>query len=126
MVFLLIFLVRRERGGQISGKDALKEGLSFILVAVIIFAVFNYIFYEKELHDYFVNFKQTKGPGIILEQAQKEGKKFTSDQITKMINDEINDLSAFKDTTYKLFSMLMFGIFSSFIASIFLKRGANA
>ena len=124
-ILLLVFLERKERGGEISGKSILREGLAFVSVSVIILSVFNYIFFQNELGAYISNYIQTAGPKSILEQAKKVGKTITPAEINKMITDEIVSLSAFKDTTSKLFSILVYGLFSSFIASIFLKRNAN-
>ena len=124
-VFLLVFLLRKEIGGEISGKLALKECLIFVSVAAVLLSVFNYVFFEKELNDYIISYIQTEGPKSIQEQAIKVGKPVTTIEIDKMINEEIANLSAFKDTTSKLFSIIMFGIFSSFVTSIFLKRNPN-
>lgn len=124
-VFVLIFLLRKEIGGEISGKLALKEALVFVSLAAIILSVFNFVFFENELNDYIVNYIQTEGPKSIQEQAKKIGKPVTTAEIDKMINGEITNLSAFKDTTSKLFSIIAFGIFSSFVTSIFLKKSTN-
>lgn len=125
-IFLLVFLARKARGGEIEGKVAIIQGLTFVLISSIILSVFNYIFFEQALASYIVNYIQTEGPKSILEEAAKKGKTVTQAEVDKMIKGGIEDLSAFKDTTSKLFSMLVFGIFSSFVVSIFLKRGANA
>lgn len=125
-IFLLVFLARKERGGEIEGKVAIIQGLTFVLISSIILSVFNYIFFEQALASYIVNYIQTEGPKSILEEAAKKGKTVTQAEVDKMVKGGIEDLSAFKDTTSKLFSMLMFGIFSSFVVSVFLKRGANA
>ena len=124
-ILLLVFIVRKERGGEIAGKMALREGLIFMAVAAVILSVFNYIFFQQELGSYIINYIQTKGPASILEEAKKNGKTVSPVEIDKMIKGGIEDLSAFKDTTSKLFSILVYGIFSSFIASIFLKRNSN-
>ena len=35
-ILLLVFIVRKERGGEIAGKMALREGLIFMAVAAVI------------------------------------------------------------------------------------------
>jgi hypothetical protein len=125
IVFLLVFLARKERNGEIGGKAALQQGLIFVLVSAIILSVFNYIFFQQALGSYIATYIQTEGPKSILAEAAKKGKTVTQAEVDKMVKGGIEDLSAFKDTTSKLFSMLMFGIFSSFVASLFLKRNAN-
>jgi hypothetical protein len=125
-ILLMVFLIRKERGGGIEGKVALIEGLTFVLVSSILLSIFNYVFFQQELGSYIVNYIQTQGPKSIIEEAAKKGKTITQAEVDKMIKDGVADLSAFKDTTSKLFSMLMFGIFSSFVVSVFLKRSANA
>jgi hypothetical protein len=124
-VFVLIFLLRKEKGGDLSGKDAVKYALIFVSVSAIILSVFNYVFFENELKAYIANYIQTQGPKSILEEAAKKGQKISQEEIDKMIKGGIEDLSAFKDTTSKLFSVFIFGVFSSFVSSIFLKRNTN-
>jgi hypothetical protein len=125
-ILLLGYLVRKEHGGEISAKVILRQGLVFMAVSALVLSVFNYIFFQQELGAYIANYIQTKGPASILEEAKKNGKTVSSADIDKMIKGGIEDLSPFKDTTSKLFSILVYGIFSSFIASIFLKRNSNA
>ena len=125
VIFLLVFLKRREVAGTMSGKMALREGLIFMAVSAVILSVFNYIFFERELGNYIITYIQTKGPESILEQSKKTGKAITPAEVRKVINDEIANLSGFRDTTSKLFSIIVFGIFSSFVASIFLKQNTN-
>ncbi len=124
-ILLLVYLEKRAQGGQISGKLALQEGLIFMSVSILILSIFNYIFYEKELGAYIAEYIRVNAPKSILEEAAKKGKKITPAEIDIMVKGGIEDLSAFKDTTSKLFSMLVYGIFSSFVASIFFKGNAN-
>ena len=125
-ILLLVFLARKQLGGEIAGKVALIQGLTFVLIASVVLSIFNYVFFEQALGSYIANYIQTEGPKSILNEAAKNGKTVTPAEVDKMVKGGIEDLSAFKDTTSKLFSMLVFGIFSSFVVSIFLKRGTNA
>ena len=124
-ILLLVFLERRNRAGQISGKAALQQGLIFASVAIIILSVFNYIFFQQELGAYIADYIQANAPKSLLAEAAKSGKTLSTVQIDKMVRGGIDDLSAFKDTTSKLFGMLIMGIFSSFIASVFFKNTEN-
>lgn len=124
-VFVLVFLLRKERGGEVSGKVALKHALIFVSMSAVILSVFNYVFFERELSTYIVQYIQTEVPKSIQEQAQKTGKPVSAAAMDKMINENIQNLSAFKDTTSKLFGIIIYGIFSSFVVSIFLRRNAN-
>ena len=124
-IFVIVFLERKAKGGQIDGKMAMQQGLIFVSVSAIILSVFNYIFFQQELSAYIANYIQVEGPKNILEEAVKKGKTVTTAEVDKMIKDGIADLSAFRDTTSKLFSIFIFGLFSSFIVSVFLKRNAN-
>jgi len=124
-ILVLVFLERRSRGGQIGGKAALQQGLIFTSVSIVILSAFNFIFFQHELGACIAEYIRTNAPKSILEEAAKKGKTISPAEIDKMVQGGIDDLSAFKDTTSKLFSMLIMGIFSSFIASIFLKNSAN-
>jgi hypothetical protein len=124
-IFLLVFLERRNRGGQIEGKAALQQGLIFASVAIVILSVFNFIFFQQELGACIADYIRANAPKSLMAEAAKKGKTLTPAEIDSMVKGGIEDLSAFKDTTSKLFSMLIMGIFSSFVASIFLKTGSN-
>ncbi|MEO8760195.1 MAG: DUF4199 family protein [Bacteroidia bacterium] len=124
-ILTLVFLERRSRGGQIGGKVALIVGLSFTVVSILILSVFNYIFFSQELGAYIAEYIRANAPKSILEEAAKKGKTLTTAQIDSMVQGGVDDLSAFKDTTSKLFGMLVMGIFSSFVASIFFKKTSN-
>ena len=71
-VFILIFLLRKEKGGDLSGKDAIKHALLFVSISAIMLSIFNYVFFENELKTYIANYIQTQGPKSILEEAAKK------------------------------------------------------
>src|SRR6202012_3186370 len=48
-ILILVFLERRNMGGQIGGKAALQQGLIFTSVSIVILSVFNFIFFQQEL-----------------------------------------------------------------------------
>ena len=124
-ILLLVFIVRKERGGEIDSKGALMQGLTFVLVSAIFLSIFNYVFFQQELGAYIADYIQANAPKSLLAEAAKNSKTLSPAEIDKMVKGGIDDLSAFKDTTSKLFGMLIMGIFSSFITSIFLKNTAH-
>jgi hypothetical protein len=121
--FFLVKKIRDEDfNGIISGRNALKESLKFVLFSGLILSVFNYIFFEAEMGRYMANYILDVGPGKMKEEALKAKKVITDAEIKTQLTQVVANLSAFRDTTFKLLSIMAFGVFSSFISSVFLKR----
>ncbi|MFL5751945.1 MAG: DUF4199 domain-containing protein, partial [Bacteroidia bacterium] len=124
--FILIKLTRDNQGGIIGGKEALRVALRFVFVSAIFLSVFNYIFFEAAMGEFMVNYIRSIGPGKMKEDMLKAKKAITDAEIQKQIELAVSQLSAFKDTTFKLLSIIAFGLFSSFISAVFLRRKASA
>jgi hypothetical protein len=121
-VLLLLFQMRKSNDGALAGKQAFKEALKFVVISALIISLFNYIFHQVTLGDYIRNYIAEYGPKAIKEGALKAGKAVTDEDIKKEIQYRIEDATAFKDTTGKLFSMVLVGGFFSLIGSMLLRR----
>ena len=127
--FVLITVkIQRENtyGGYISSKDAFREGMKFIVLLTFLLIVFQTFFY-------FMGWKEFKAeflPALIRESVsdiEKLGKKkFTEAEIQKSIQEELNNITLFKEITFTFFRCIFAGFFSSFLAAIFLKRSKKA
>ena len=121
-VAFLIIQIRKEQGGEIGGKEAFKEGLKFVVLSAVLISVFNYVFYEMVLGEYIRNYIAEKGPIAFKEVAARANKAITDAEIKSQVELRIKDATAFKDTTGKLFSMVMSGAFFTFLSAFVLKR----
>jgi uncharacterized membrane protein YhaH (DUF805 family) len=119
--FLFVKLLRDEQGA-IGGQYAFKQCMKFVLISAVVLSVFNFFFYEFILKDYIIEFFREKGPALIKESAEKAHKKVTDKEIQDQIAMQIQYSTAYRDTTGKLFSFVLFGAFSAFISAMFLKR----
>jgi hypothetical protein len=125
-VFIAILWQRQTVfGGIISGKGAVKEGLKFVLVSTLIIIIFQSVFFEKSFKDFKISYMQTVGPKVIKEEIAAGKTKLTEDQIPKAIALDVADVTLFKEVTSVIFKNIFYGMFSSFVAAIFLKRNSN-
>ena len=125
-VFIAILWQRQTvYGGIISGKVAVKEGLKFVLVATLILIVFQTVFFEKSFRNFKANYMETVGPQVLKEQIAAGKIKLTEAEIPKVIALDVADVTLFKEVTSVIFKNIFYGMFSSFVAAIFLKRNSN-
>jgi hypothetical protein len=125
-VFVTIFWQRQTvYGGTISGKNAIKEGLKFVLITTLMLIVFQSVFFEKSFHDFKTNYMETVGPKVLKEQIAAGKIKLTEAEIPKVIALDVADVTLFKEITSVIFKNIFYGMFSSFVAAIFLKRNTN-
>lgn len=111
-----------ELGGFISGKDALRAALKFVGYSLLILSVFNFFFFEYALKEVLVNMIKAMPAEELIANLAKGGKNISIEEANKLKETDINGINAFKDTTVKLFGMILFGALASFSASVFLKR----
>lgn len=124
--FLTIFWQRQTvYGGTISGKNAVKEGLKFVLVTTLLLIVFQSVFFEASFKNFKINYMQTVGPQVLKDQIAAGKIKLTEAEIPKVIALDVADVTLFKEITSVVFKNIFYGVFSSFIAAIFLKRSTN-
>jgi len=125
-LFIAIYLVRKDYGGLIAGKEALRIGLTVLAVGMIVTSVYNYVEFNWKLKD--ISMAYFNGPEY-LDNLQKEQiknpDKLKVEHFPVIIKEKIEGLSAFKAATGKLVPLLFFGLGGAFFASIFLKRSTR-
>lgn len=120
-IFAAIYFQReRSYNGLISGREAVREGLIFTVTATVILIVFQAVFYQISFHDFKVNFIREAGM-VSLKQDLSLGK-FKEADIPAIIEKHVEGVTLFKEITAVIFKTLFYGIFSSFISSLILKR----
>jgi len=127
LLFMLPFVfwtvwLKRKREGVLSGRDAVKEGLRFVVAATLFMALFQVIFFEMDFKEYKINFMQTMGPEILKEQIAAGKAKINEADIPKIIAEDVQQVTVFKEITSVVFKNLFYGSFSAFMAALVLKR----
>ena len=120
--FILVKLTREEQGGVIGGKEALKTSMRFVFLSAILLSLFNYVFFEMAMGEFMVKYIREVGPGKLKEDLLKAKRPANDAEIQKQIDMAASQITAFKDTTFKLLSIIAFGVFASFISAVFLRR----
>jgi hypothetical protein len=121
-VYIAVWLARSDRGEQISGRDAGKEGIRFVVMVTLLLVVFQIIFFEVSFKEYKINYMQTVGPEILKEQMISGKMKIVEADIPKIIATDVEGVTLFKEITSVIFKTFVFGGLSSLICAFLLKR----
>ncbi len=104
--------------GNIGGKDAVKEGLKFIVFSTLILVVFQAIFFTLDFKAYKVDFIQTYGVELAKAQIKNGNLKITEAEIPNLIKQEIEQVTVFKGCTSIVFKNLFLGVITSVITAV--------
>ena len=104
--------------GNIGGKDAVKEGLKFIVFSTLILVVFQAIFFTLDFKAYKVDFIQTYGVELAKAQIKNGNLKITEAEIPNLIKQEIEQVTVFKECTSIVFKNLFLGVITSVITAV--------
>lgn len=112
-----------ENGGVISGRDALKIGLTIFGVSVIILSCYHYIEFVWKLRELSVQYYNGPDYREFLErQAKNNPTKLNPGMFQAIIDENIAALSPMKAVTAKLFSFFLISFSFAFIISVFMKK----
>ncbi len=117
-VFAMIYSKKVIYKGNIGGKDAVKEGLKFIIFSTIILVIFQAIFFELDFKAYKINFMQTQGFELAKAQIKAGNLKITEAKIPDLINKEIAEVTLFKECTSIVFKNLFLGLITAVITAV--------
>lgn len=120
-VFAMLYSKKVNFNGNIGGKDAVKEGLKFIIFSTIILVIFQAIFFTLDFKDYKVNFIQTYGLELAKAQVKNGNLKITEAQLPGLIQQEIAQVTLFKECTSIVFKNLFLGTITSIITAVTLR-----
>ncbi|HRG01582.1 MAG: DUF4199 domain-containing protein [Bacteroidia bacterium] len=104
--------------GNIGGKDAIKEGLKFIIFSTIILVVFQAIFFTLDFKAYKIDFMQTYGVELAKAQIKNGNLKITEAEIPNLIQQEIDQVTLFKECTSIVFKNLFLGTITSVLTGV--------
>lgn len=125
MIPLVVLTIKLQRdnsyGGVISGRNAAREGLRFVIYSIFFLLIFQTLFYYSGWKE----FKADALPHYIREQAlrldQMNKRKFNEAELQKAIQEELNNITLFKELSFVFYRYIFVGIFASFISATFMK-----
>ncbi|MES2566453.1 MAG: DUF4199 domain-containing protein [Bacteroidota bacterium] len=120
-VLAMLYAKKEMYQGNIGGKDAVKEGLKFIVFSTIILVIFQCIFFTLDFKAYKINFIQTYGFELAKVQIKIGNLKITESEIPGLINKEIEQVTLFKECTSIVFKNLFLGTITSVICAVTLR-----
>jgi len=123
--FVFVYLLQlrnKDNGGVISGKDAMKQALKMVMLSTLLLTLFQVIFFELDFKDYKINHIRNIGPEIIKQEITKGQLKAKIEDIPKILENDIKQVTLFAEVTATLFKTIFYGLFSSFISAMILKR----
>ncbi|MES2513298.1 MAG: DUF4199 domain-containing protein [Bacteroidota bacterium] len=120
-VSAMIYSKKTIYHNTIGGKDAVKEGLKFIMFSTLILVIFQSIFFTLDFKAYKINFIQTYGFELAKLQIKNGGLKITETQIPDLIQKEIAQVTLFKECTSIVFKNLFLGTITSIITAVVMR-----
>lgn len=120
-IMAMLYAKKTMYQGNIGGKNAVKEGLKFIVFSTIILVVFQIIFFELDFKAYKINFIQTYGFDLAKKQIANGNLKITEAEIPSLIQKEIEQVTLFKECTSIVFKNLFLGTITSVITAVTLR-----
>ncbi len=125
LIPLVVLTIKLQRdtvyGGIISGRNAAREGMRFVVYSIFFLLLFQTVFYFNGWRE----FKSEALPQDIREQAmrldQMNKRKFNETELQKKIQEELKNITLFKELSFVFYRYIFVGIFASFISATFMK-----
>ena len=126
--FLAIYLVReKDNGGIISAKEGLRVALTVVAVAAVLISIYHYASFNWKYREIAIEYYNGKDfLKLLTEQQIKNPDKLKITDFPVIIQAQISSLSASRDTTAKLFPLVIIGLTGSFLSSVMMKKSAKA
>jgi hypothetical protein len=120
-ILTAVYIKRKNNGGVIGGKEAVREGLYVAILSIAVIVLFEYIFYVTEFREYALNLHRNMTKEEVFKEAQLRDKNI------KMPQALANHIVAMRYMRFSISEFvipyLMFGMFSSFVGAVIMKRG---
>lgn len=120
-VLAMLYAKKEMYNGNIGGKDAVKEGLKFVVFSTVILVIFQVIFFTLDFKVYKIHFIETYGFELAKTQIKNGHLKITEAQIPDLIKKEIEQVTLFKECTSIVFKNLFLGTITSVICAVTLR-----
>lgn len=125
-VLAMLYAKKEMYNGNIGGKDAVKEGLKFVVFSTVILVIFQVIFFTLDFKAYKIHFIETYGFELAKTQIKNGNLKITEAQIPDLIKKEIEQVTLFKECTSIVFKNLFLGTITSVICAVTLRAKLRA
>lgn len=125
-VLAMLYAKKEMYNGNIGGKDAVKEGLKFVVFSTVILVIFQVIFFTLDFKAYKIHFIETYGFELAKTQIKNGHLKITEAQIPDLIKKEIEQVTLFKECTSIVFKNLFLGTITSVICAVTLRAKLRA
>ncbi len=120
-VLAMLYTKKEIYHNNIGGKDAVKEGLKFIVFSTVLLVIFQCVFFTLDFKAYKINFIQTYGFELAKTQIKNGHLKITEAEIPNLILKEIEQVTLFKECTSIVFKNLFLGTITSVICAVTLR-----
>ncbi|MDP2386210.1 MAG: hypothetical protein Q8M29_07550 [Bacteroidota bacterium] len=120
-VILTIYMVKKSNGGTIGGKEAVRQGLTFVSFAAGIMIAFDYFFFVQEMQAYLQAYVAKTDYNALYKEAVKHTKGITMFEVVREQLKYERYVTTYS-VTRLLFGYMSVGLFSSFVAGVFMKR----
>ena len=117
-VMAMMYSKKTFFNNNIGGKNAVKEGLKFIVFSTIILVIFQAIFFTLDFKAYKIDFIQTYGADLAKAQIKSGNLKITDAEIPDLINKEIAQITLFKECTSIVFKNLFLGTITAIVTAV--------
>ena len=114
----------KEYGGYISGREAIRLAFTVLSVSIVVLSAYHYFEagsnkYREVAETYY---RSDDYRNLLLEQQKLMPEKIKTEDIPKIIEEQISSLSPFKAATFKIIPMLIFGLGGAFMTAISLRK----
>lgn len=100
----------------------MKQALKMVMLSTLLLTIFQVVFFELDFKEYKINHIKSIGPDILKKEITKGQLKAKVEDIPKILENDIKQVSLFAEVTATLFKTIFYGLFSSFISAMIIKR----
>lgn len=109
--------------GVIGGREASRIAITVLAVAIIILGMYHFIEFNWKFKEIAVQYYNSQDYLEVLKRMQAQlPDKIKTEDFPKIIEEQIQGLSAFKASTGKLLPLLIIGLSGAFITSALMKK----
>lgn len=120
-VMAMIYAKKTMYNNYIGGKDAAKEGFTFLILSTVLLIVFQTIFFETGFKAYKINFIETYGLELAKTQIANGNLKITEAEIPSLLKKEIEQITLFREITSIIFKNLFLGTITTALTAVSLR-----